>query len=386
MANETAFSSSEGSGLADIQRIAAAMGDHAPEDSVETAPVEDGAFVVAPSLEAAAPDAPIAVAPTLPAGGLLPLPAPSRRDRRPLVAALTVSLVVLLGAVGVLGVVALRRSDTPQAAAADPATPRLAATVPQAGHAATAPPPGSPRGGIAAGLAGAVAGREVQKVLDEEEDEPLLVLEDEPETTTSPRRARQRPIHVPKVQPEEESQSQAAEEDDDAAGGVADPFAGLAPGDQEAVPTEASAADEPDPRAVAPSSAPTADDVDVDCLVNRDLPKCAAFRSSAKKRAAGTEHAQDDLPEKLAMPDVRTALRPVKAAARACARQHGAAPGTKVRVKLSIEGATGLVLSAAPLGEHAESPLGRCVASKFGAAKFPRFRAKRMGLTYPIIL
>ncbi len=386
MANESAFSSSEGSGLADIQRIAAAMGDHAPEDSIETAPVEDGAFVVAPSLESAPGDAPIAVNPALPAGSLLAPPASPRRDRRPLVAALTVSLVVLLGAVGVLGVVALRRSDAAHASTVTPATPRLAAAVPQAGQAATATAPRPPRDGIAAGLAGAVAGREVQKVLEEEDDEPLLVLEDEPEAATAPRRARQRPIHVPKVRPDEEAQSQATEEDDGAAGGVADPFAGLAPGDQAGTPAETAAADEPDPRAAAPAATSADDDVDVDCLVNRDLPKCAAFRASAKKRAADTQHVQDDLPEKLAMPDVRTALRPVKAAARACARQHGASPGTKVRVKLSIEGATGLVLSAAPLGEHADSPLGRCVAAKFGAAKFPRFRAKRMGLTYPIIL
>jgi hypothetical protein len=48
-------------------------------------------------------------------------------------------------------------------------------------------------------------------------------------------------------------------------------------------------------------------------------------------------------------------------------------------VQLSIEGTTGLVLSATPQGEHADGSLGRCVARALEKTSFPRFTAPRMG-------
>lgn len=403
MSIDSPLSTSEGSGLADIQSIAKAMDAVDAADSVDAAPVDDGAFVVstaptAPPVDLLPPSVPVGSPPFGPGPTAGATTAAGRRERSIWVG-LAVSSVVLVAAVGVLGTWVWRH----RAAAPADAPARLAAAVPGDRVRTSAPRPAStPRraGGVAAGLAGGLAGAEAGRdaPLDEED---VMVLDDIDESDAEQPVRSARRSSAPKAHGTE-----AVAGASDEAGGVADPFAaageaGPASADPfaesgaaggEVAAQDAATAPQAEGEAAAPASpSPNAggesDDVDVDCLVNRDLPKCASFRADARRADASSKVTSDEnLPEKLSMPDVRKALAPVKAAARTCGRTHGASPGTKVRVKLSIDGATGLVVSATPLDDHSTSPLGKCVASKFGDAKFPRFRSKRMGLTFPIVL
>jgi hypothetical protein len=90
------------------------------------------------------------------------------------------------------------------------------------------------------------------------------------------------------------------------------------------------------------------------------------------------------LPEKLGAADVRAGIAPIQAEARACGQTFGAEPGTKVNVKISIEGATGRVTSSTALPPHQGTDLGNCVAKVFAKAKFRRFRRHQMGVQAPI--
>lgn len=90
------------------------------------------------------------------------------------------------------------------------------------------------------------------------------------------------------------------------------------------------------------------------------------------------------LPKTLSSAEVRKGIEPVKAAAAACGAEHGAEPGTRVKVKLSVAGKTGRVTSASALHPWREEPLGICVAKALSKARFGRFRKERLGVVYPI--
>lgn len=92
------------------------------------------------------------------------------------------------------------------------------------------------------------------------------------------------------------------------------------------------------------------------------------------------------LPHTLTSTDVRKAIAAIKELARACGPAHGAEPGERVIVMISIAGATGLVTSANAVGEHLDTPLGNCVADAFSRATFPRFAKTSMGVQYPITM
>ena len=83
-------------------------------------------------------------------------------------------------------------------------------------------------------------------------------------------------------------------------------------------------------------------------------------------------------PEKLTASQLKSALATTKASARACGPEHGADAGTGVQVKLSIEGATGSVVSASARGDHAGTSLGACVARALARTDFPKFSANRI--------
>jgi hypothetical protein len=76
----------------------------------------------------------------------------------------------------------------------------------------------------------------------------------------------------------------------------------------------------------------------------------------------------------------------VKDAAKACGGKHGAAPGDKVKVKLSITGATGAVSSASAEPPHNGTPLGNCVAAALKKAQFKKFRKPTLGAVYPVTM
>lgn len=136
------------------------------------------------------------------------------------------------------------------------------------------------------------------------------------------------------------------------------------------------------------SSAPatsSARDVSVDCILNPSSPGCGG---GTKKKAAAPAPAKPavdpNLPEKLSSSALRSGLDKVKGAAKACGGKHGAAPGTKVEVKLSISGSTGRVTSASPTGSHAGTALGSCAAAALKKAEFSKFGSPSMGMIYSV--
>jgi len=126
----------------------------------------------------------------------------------------------------------------------------------------------------------------------------------------------------------------------------------------------------------------------------------ARLNEHEKARAAGrTSPEQDeaaenveaaaranDLPESPTAQEVKDALAPLKGAAKACGVQHGATSGETVKIKLSIEGATGRVTSSTAQSPHAGTELGRCVAEVLANARFPRFRKPSIGVVYPVAM
>ncbi len=127
-------------------------------------------------------------------------------------------------------------------------------------------------------------------------------------------------------------------------------------------------------------------DVSVDCIL--DPSKCKTGGSSKKPSGGGAKPAAADsnLPATLTSSDIRAGVAPYKSAAKSCGGKHGASPGTKVKVKLSISGATGTVASAAAQSPHTGTPLGNCVAAAVKKAKFKKFQKSEIGAVYPFTM
>ena len=122
---------------------------------------------------------------------------------------------------------------------------------------------------------------------------------------------------------------------------------------------------------------------DVDCLLNPDLPKCNTGGGEKPKQQ---EILAPKLPEKLGSKELKAGFSSVKPAAKKCGLQNGVPPGTKVKVHVSIEGASGKVSSVKALGEHAGTPLGACVESAVKNAQFQPFKKPAMGIDYPLMM
>ena len=120
-----------------------------------------------------------------------------------------------------------------------------------------------------------------------------------------------------------------------------------------------------------------------ECLLDPNKPGCEEFR---KRQEAKRKDLDAHLPDKLSQNDIRGAIGSVKSKAKACGSQHGATAGETVRVKLSIEGSTGNVLSASAMSPHDSTPLGKCVAEALSGANFPRFKSQQQGTTYPVTM
>ncbi len=93
-----------------------------------------------------------------------------------------------------------------------------------------------------------------------------------------------------------------------------------------------------------------------------------------------------DMPATLDSHDIRDGLATVQADAKACGVEHGAEPGTAVRVKLVIAGPTGQVKSAEALSPWTASPLGSCVADVVSEAQFRPCEKESVGVVFPILL
>ncbi|NVB40943.1 hypothetical protein G6O69_24095 [Pseudenhygromyxa sp. WMMC2535] len=146
---------------------------------------------------------------------------------------------------------------------------------------------------------------------------------------------------------------------------------------------EPAVAPEPDPEPAPAPKSSGSDDDDVDCLLNPDLAKC---QKSASKPKTEEQVLAPKIPEKLSSTDLRNGFNKLKSKAKACGSQHGAAAGTKVKVHVSIEGATGKVTSAEAKGEHAGTALGKCVEGVVEGATFDVFKKPAMGIDYSLIM
>jgi hypothetical protein len=126
-------------------------------------------------------------------------------------------------------------------------------------------------------------------------------------------------------------------------------------------------------------------DVPIECVLDPHLPKCAA-KATTQPPVKGPAKADANLPDILSQTALRAGVAPVKAAAKACGTKHGAKPGEKVRVKLSVAGPTGAVVSTSPEPPHRGTPLGNCAAAALKKASFDKFRKPVIGLIYSITM
>ncbi|HET6584379.1 MAG TPA: hypothetical protein VFG69_13050 [Nannocystaceae bacterium] len=109
-------------------------------------------------------------------------------------------------------------------------------------------------------------------------------------------------------------------------------------------------------------------------------------RAATESSRANDMAPDDELPQVLTASDIKAAMAPVKASAKACGAKHEAPAGTIVKIKLRVEGATGRVTSPVAQSPHAGTELGRCVADAVAKAQFPRFRKAWLGVVYPFTM
>ncbi len=103
---------------------------------------------------------------------------------------------------------------------------------------------------------------------------------------------------------------------------------------------------------------------------------------SSKKETAKKEKATDSgLPKRPSKVDVKSAMRPVVAKARACSRYS---TGT-VQLKVTV-GTNGRVKVSKSLGSFAGTTAGKCVEMLARTAKFSAFKDPSFSFTYPIVL
>jgi len=115
-----------------------------------------------------------------------------------------------------------------------------------------------------------------------------------------------------------------------------------------------------------------------ECLLDPSKPGCEELLR--KRRGGKGTNLDATLADKLSKTQIREGFASVKGKAKAC----GGAPGTTVRVKVSISG-DGDVISAEPLSPHdGGDPVGECVANALKDAKFDRFTSAQQGTTYPV--
>jgi hypothetical protein len=126
-------------------------------------------------------------------------------------------------------------------------------------------------------------------------------------------------------------------------------------------------------------------DVPLECVLDPNLPKCGG-KTVTPRTETKSPKVDPELPETLGSTAIKNGIAAVKGSAKMCGDKFGAADGEKVRVKLSIVGATGAVSSTAAEDPHRGTALGNCVAAALKRATFPHFRKSVIGVEYTITL
>lgn len=87
------------------------------------------------------------------------------------------------------------------------------------------------------------------------------------------------------------------------------------------------------------------------------------------------------LPAQLDAKDIKTAMKPVVEAAKACFDTYGV-PGSAKMVY--AVGGDGSVLTYEQIGDFVDTPTGKCIDKAAKAVTFPRSKKKKFGFTYPL--
>jgi hypothetical protein len=127
-------------------------------------------------------------------------------------------------------------------------------------------------------------------------------------------------------------------------------------------------------------------DVPFECVLDPNLPKCGGKTTTSPRTDTKSTKVDPELPETLGSTQIKNGIAAVKGSAKMCGDKFGAADGEKVRVKLSIVGATGAVSSTAAEDPHRGTALGNCVAAALKKATFPHFQKSVIGVEYTISL
>jgi hypothetical protein len=121
-----------------------------------------------------------------------------------------------------------------------------------------------------------------------------------------------------------------------------------------------------------PQAPPKEKELDVDCILDPTTEKCLDGGPRGER-----------LPDTLTTKQIKAAMAKVKPRVKACAAEHHATPGERVKIKLSISGDTGRVTSVHAEVPHDDTALGRCIAEAVEGARFQRFRKPWLGVVYP---
>lgn len=120
------------------------------------------------------------------------------------------------------------------------------------------------------------------------------------------------------------------------------------------------------------------------CMLKNNAPDCCApFRGGDSGMSDGGDPCANNPNETLEPNDAKDGMANVRGAVNACFSKFGISG--KVTVRVSV-GCMGNVQSASASGEHASSPLGGCIEKAVKGAKFPKFKKPTSkSFSYPFV-
>lgn len=89
------------------------------------------------------------------------------------------------------------------------------------------------------------------------------------------------------------------------------------------------------------------------------------------------------LPAQLTTDDITTALAPIRATVAACHKRYGGSGAAVFRITIAGDGHVSAVRAG---GEFAGTPVAACIAKAVRQVRFPKTRAARTAVSYPVLL